>query len=79
MIKPNYDLIIFFVSYYSSVPDKDKQVEARHERFQQMDYEYEVARVKTHTQRSFGLGFGSSFGPPSAPPPSSQPRQEPPK
>lgn len=63
----------------SEVPDKDKQVEKRNERFQQMDYEYEVARVKTHTQRSFGLGFGSSFGPPSAPPPSSQPRQEPPK
>ena len=26
---------------------------------QQLDKDYQTARIKTHTQRSFGLGFGS--------------------
>lgn len=30
----------------------------------QLDHDYQTARIKTHTQRSFGLGFGSLYSMP---------------
>ncbi|XP_071790483.1 uncharacterized protein [Asterias amurensis] len=43
--------------------DTARQQEERVKLFQQLDQEYQIARVKTHTQRSFGLGFGHGGGP----------------
>ena len=55
---------------------KQQQEVERQQMFHKLDYEYEVARVKTHTQRGFGLGFGH-HGPPSAPgPPQPGPEQK---
>ncbi|XP_071946261.1 uncharacterized protein [Antedon mediterranea] len=49
-----------------------EQESEREKLFSQLDQEYQVARIKTHTQRSFGLGFGSGVPPPQPPGPSTE-------
>lgn len=48
----------------------------------QLDHDYQTARIKTHTQRSFGLGFGTSFSvatQPAAAPAAPSTSKDPPK
>ena len=44
-------------------PEAQEQIKKQQELFQQLDKEYEFARMTTHTQRGVGLGFASQVFP----------------